>query len=285
MVGPGPALFLVEADGTGPLTYQWFLNGTPIDGAQDPQLSLPTSPDLDAALVHVRIRNRVGTLSSPAATLIVSPDDPYSAWMITHQVPNHLREPNQDPDLDHLPNLLEFLLGTDPHQTTPEPRLQAVQVLRSGQTHLGWELTRHPHARHLHLGLQATTNFIHWQPLHTSLELLESLPDADRLRILDPQPVESEADFHQFLRLTVADRPPAQLPFRLTFQRELPLATGARILVHGSPDASCTVEYSEDLLQWQVLQTVQIPTDGLPVTLTDPAAAARPFRAYRTVTR
>jgi hypothetical protein len=96
--------------------------------------------------------------------------------------------------------------------------------------------------------------------------------------------VQAEADTHQFLRLTVADRPPSQLPFRLTFQRELPLATGARILVHGSPDATGTVEYSEDLLQWQVLQSVQIPADGLPVTVLDPDASTRPFRAYRTVT-
>ena len=66
--------FNVQADGTGPLDYQWFRNGTAIPGALAPAYSIASVSTADAARYSVRVRNAYGEVITPEATLDV--DEP-----------------------------------------------------------------------------------------------------------------------------------------------------------------------------------------------------------------
>ena len=73
-VNPGEtATFIVVAAGTAPLTYQWMLNGAPIDGATSPAYTTPAAAVGDnGAQFSVKISNPVGNATSSSATLTVN---------------------------------------------------------------------------------------------------------------------------------------------------------------------------------------------------------------------
>ena len=72
VVLPGAATTLaVAASGTGPLTYQWSLNGTPISGATGAVLYFPSVTSLDAGNYTVSVGNSAGSAGSNAAQLIL----------------------------------------------------------------------------------------------------------------------------------------------------------------------------------------------------------------------
>jgi hypothetical protein len=71
LVGGG-ASFAVSATGSGPLAYQWFLNGTtPLEGRTDTNLVFPVAQLTDAGLYHVVVSNASGSVASAAASLRV----------------------------------------------------------------------------------------------------------------------------------------------------------------------------------------------------------------------
>ncbi len=65
------ASFNVMADGTGPLSYQWTLNGVPINDATWPSLSLTNVQSSQAGPYQVVVSNAAGTVTSSIAELIV----------------------------------------------------------------------------------------------------------------------------------------------------------------------------------------------------------------------
>jgi len=67
------ATFTVTATGTGPLTYQWFDNGTAINGATSSSYTTPAAASTDNGSVFtVTVTNSVGTVTSSPATLTVA---------------------------------------------------------------------------------------------------------------------------------------------------------------------------------------------------------------------
>ena len=66
------AAFSVAATGTGPLTYQWFQNGTPISGATSSTYTTPATTTTGSSTVTVVVSNMVGNASSTPATLTVN---------------------------------------------------------------------------------------------------------------------------------------------------------------------------------------------------------------------
>jgi len=70
------ATFQALATGKGPLTYQWRLNGTPLDGKTSPTLTLTNLQAGDAGSYTVAVTNTTGTTVSNAAVLTVSPSNP-----------------------------------------------------------------------------------------------------------------------------------------------------------------------------------------------------------------
>jgi hypothetical protein len=68
----GSVTFNVAASGTAPLSYQWRFNSAAVTGATNPWFTLPGVQLADAGEYDVTISNLAGTVTSPAANLIVS---------------------------------------------------------------------------------------------------------------------------------------------------------------------------------------------------------------------
>jgi len=68
-----PVTFSVAASGSGPLSYQWHLNGNPIAGANTTTLVLPSVKATDAGTYTAVVRNTAGEVVSSAAVLTVNP--------------------------------------------------------------------------------------------------------------------------------------------------------------------------------------------------------------------
>jgi pectate lyase len=72
-VGVGSTVsFTVAASGTAPLSYQWFKNGAPIDGAAAATFALTNVDFGDSGSYHVVVSNAAGSTPSAAATLTVT---------------------------------------------------------------------------------------------------------------------------------------------------------------------------------------------------------------------
>lgn len=69
-------IWRTAAQGTGPFTYQWSKNGAALSGRTDANLVLPQVSATDAGAYTVTITSATGTVTSPAATVTVLPDDP-----------------------------------------------------------------------------------------------------------------------------------------------------------------------------------------------------------------
>jgi hypothetical protein len=68
--------FDVTAGGTPPLTYQWQFNGTNINGATNPLLTLTNVSFIEAGSYSVTVTNTLGTTNSANAVLTVNPPPP-----------------------------------------------------------------------------------------------------------------------------------------------------------------------------------------------------------------
>jgi hypothetical protein len=78
-----PATFTVIATGTGPLSYQWYENGTAITGATSASYSTPaTTNGEDGAVFTVIVRNSAGSATSNPATLGVTVSAPVAASLV-----------------------------------------------------------------------------------------------------------------------------------------------------------------------------------------------------------
>ncbi|MEY2879745.1 MAG: hypothetical protein RLZZ15_2125, partial [Verrucomicrobiota bacterium] len=75
VIAGSAATLSVSGSGTGPFTYQWLRNGSPISGATSATLSLSTALVADAGSYTVTITNAVGSATSQAAVLAVAPAD------------------------------------------------------------------------------------------------------------------------------------------------------------------------------------------------------------------
>jgi hypothetical protein len=68
----GQATFMVSATGTGPLMYQWTLNGAAISGATSATLQLSSITSSQGGSYAVRVSNTAGVVSSSAAVLTLT---------------------------------------------------------------------------------------------------------------------------------------------------------------------------------------------------------------------
>lgn len=74
-VGESVALYMY-AYGSGPITYQWQKDGTPIAGATGNSYSISAAATTDAAAYTLVATNAAGSVTSPAITLTVNPAVP-----------------------------------------------------------------------------------------------------------------------------------------------------------------------------------------------------------------
>lgn len=87
IVGEGfPLTLSVTATGTAPISYQWYRNGAPIDGATESSYT-PTLVAADSGVqFYVTVSNSAGQVTSAAATVTVNP--PYILPTITQYPEN-----------------------------------------------------------------------------------------------------------------------------------------------------------------------------------------------------
>src|SRR5271155_5406123 len=88
------ATFSVTATGTGPLTYQWFVNGVPISGATSSTYTTPpTTAGQSGSVYTVTVSNPAGSVNSNGATLTVQVIPPIAGSL----VPSNATPPYNSP--------------------------------------------------------------------------------------------------------------------------------------------------------------------------------------------
>src|ERR1700689_5532333 len=88
------ATFTVTATGTGPLTYQWYVNGVPINGANSSTYTTPPATSGQSGSVYtVTVSNSVGSVTSTGATLTVQVIPPVAGSL----VPSNATPPYNSP--------------------------------------------------------------------------------------------------------------------------------------------------------------------------------------------
>ena len=153
-----------EADFTGPTGTIIILAGqTSAELVVNPVRDFEVEGDETVGVtITTNAAYSVGPLASAQAILH---DAAFDGWRFTNFTANELANPavsgeGADPDGDHLPNLVEFLLGLDPHHAD----VTSGVVLRRSGTDWSLELTRSREAASLTLTLETSTDLTSWTP-------------------------------------------------------------------------------------------------------------------------
>ncbi|QTN33246.1 hypothetical protein HZ994_13300 [Akkermansiaceae bacterium] len=128
-----PVSLSVGATGSFPLSYQWRKNGTNIPGATGPSLNLAFSEFANlAGNYSVLLSDSTGSILSRTAAVtdqgggaraVAVPQTGFENWASQNGIPIDKAGPTDDADDDGVPNLLEFIAGTNPtgSSTLPTP--------------------------------------------------------------------------------------------------------------------------------------------------------------------
>jgi hypothetical protein len=93
------------------LTYQWIKDGSDIPGATGQTHYIASYSAADAGSYTVRVNGAGGSTTSSALSIAAAPAG-FASWAAA--LPAGQRGPNDDPDRDGVPNLMEYALNLDP---------------------------------------------------------------------------------------------------------------------------------------------------------------------------
>ena len=133
----GTVTLRATASGTAP-TFQWYIGasgatGSPVNGGTS---ATYTTPALTAGRNYwVRASNASGSVDSRAAAITVTPPvTGFALWQSAYVFPSGKSGANDDPDLDSIPNLLEYFHGIHPLQNNSQAPLVTFSSGTSGRT-------------------------------------------------------------------------------------------------------------------------------------------------------
>lgn len=108
----------VEAFSPVPVTYQWYKDGVELDGETASMLTIAPVTDADIGEYQVRVKSASGVTWSESAQLQfdTAPSVDYALWRDDgHNWANDDdKEPDADPDLDQISNIVEYMFDLDP---------------------------------------------------------------------------------------------------------------------------------------------------------------------------
>jgi hypothetical protein len=140
--------FILQVDASGTpasnspayrMNYQWRKDGAILDGETDSYLTLPDFQAGDTGSYTCTVSNDVGTAASQPAVLTLP--DSFSTFVSGYDLdPLTTGAPGFDFDKDGVPNLLEFLFGSNP--TLPGGGLPPTVTKAPGSSHLTFTYQR-----------------------------------------------------------------------------------------------------------------------------------------------
>lgn len=95
----------------------------------------------------------------------------YSHWSALNAVPFAQLDPQNDPDADGLPNLLEYALGLDPMRSDNAAALVASPMEHANNTYLSLLIPMNPDAEDVALTIEVSSDLVTWfsGPAHTTV--------------------------------------------------------------------------------------------------------------------
>lgn len=170
-------------------TFQWQKDGADIPGATTSAFHIPQATSQDAGLYQVLITQDGDTATSEAASVTVEAsgiqvwkeqafDNPFS----------EISDPQKDPDLDGLINLVEYAIGTDPEISTV---LQVPVMGREGRIdgeYVAYSYPKNPNATDLTIHADYTDNLgnLNWVQIYNFLNGIRVEESDTELKILVP---------------------------------------------------------------------------------------------------
>ena len=120
------ATFSVAVNGGTTLNFQWYKDNVIINNATNPYVTITNATFASAGNYKVTITSGAdSTTSTPVSLTVTAPTSiTFGDWRSGYSLPIEQIDPDADPDGDGLPNVVEYVLGTDPTQTNERPKAQ-----------------------------------------------------------------------------------------------------------------------------------------------------------------
>ena len=203
----GSTSFSVTAGGIAPFTFQWFKNGSLINGATNSTLPFTNAQFSDAGSYTVLIGNANGTTLSNAATLTVI--DGFAAYRTANFNSTELTDPNKSGanaifGFDGLTNLVKYALGLPAKADT----VLGLPTLTNNGTDWVYTYTRPATTTDLNYAVEVNTNLTNlagWTTTGVTLEFVSASGGIETWRARFP--ATGNPNLFARLRVTQASAP------------------------------------------------------------------------------
>jgi hypothetical protein len=144
-LGAGYVTISARVTGSPSPVYQWFKDGVAVPKATRTSITFDKVEAAHVGTYVLQASNVFGIVLSEPAKLIVpgiGPSGPFDTWIASQQLPADQTGPNDDPDRDGIPNVVEFAMALDPKAADARPVAIAEPVIDQNEVYLGYVYRR-----------------------------------------------------------------------------------------------------------------------------------------------